>query len=85
MGIYNQRDKPAYGPFKLDDLYSKNPYILKWWTSSLDELIETLISKWQWVWYWGVAEEIVKLTPSDDWHGVERPDLCWTYRVECSK
>ena len=62
MSIYDQRDKPAYGLFKTEPHYSKNQNILEWWNSNLDELLVTQISLWQWVWYWGITDEIVKLT-----------------------
>lgn len=62
MSIYDHRDKPAYGLFKIEPHYAKNQYILKWWNSTLDELLATQISHWQWVWYWGITDEIVKLT-----------------------
>lgn len=65
MSIYDQRDKPAYRLFKAESRYAKNPNILKWWNSSLDELLVTQISHWQWVWYWGITEEIVKCTASE--------------------
>ena len=65
MSIYDNRDKPAYGLFKTEPNYAKNPYILKWWNSTLDELLATQISLWQWVWYWGITDEIVKHISSE--------------------
>jgi hypothetical protein len=62
MSIYDYRDKPAYGFFKTELHYSKNRYILKWWTPEHDELLATQIARWQWVWYWGITDEIVKAT-----------------------
>lgn len=65
MSTYNYRDTPAYGPFKTESHYAKNQYILKWWTSVHDELLATQISRWQWVWYWRIADEIVSITSSN--------------------
>ena len=64
MSIYDYRDKPAYGLLRAEPHYANNPYILKWWNSTLNELLMTQISHWQWVWYWGITDEIIKLTPS---------------------
>lgn len=62
MSVYDHRDKPAYGNFKTELRYAKNPHILKWWNSTLDDVLATQISLWQWVWYWGIKDEIVKIT-----------------------
>jgi len=62
MGIYDNRDKPAYGRFRTEPSYAKNPLILRWWTPSHDELLLTQIRKEQWVWYWGITNEIVAMT-----------------------
>lgn len=35
-----------------------NRNISRWWASEHDELIVRLIDKWQWDWYWEVAEAI---------------------------
>ncbi|HRJ57849.1 MAG TPA: hypothetical protein PLV64_16275 [Anaerolineales bacterium] len=80
MSIYDQRDKPAYGLFKIEPDYAKNPHILKWWNLSLDELLATQISKWQWVWYWTITDEIIKITPPstiEDW--IKSDPLCSKY------
>ena len=80
MSIYDYRDKPAYGLFKTEPQYSKNPNILKWWNSSLDKLLVAQISHWQWVWYWGITNEIVKLTASETIEKWEKTDpLCSKY------
>ena len=80
LSIYNQRDKPAYGEFSVSRSYCKNPYILKWWTTAHDQLITEQIEKEQWYWYWGITDEIVKVTPSDvikTWQQVD--PLCSQY------
>lgn len=80
MSIYNQRDKPAYGNFKTHPSYAKNQHILKWWNQTLDELLTTQISEWQWVWYWTITDEIVKITPSSTLDAWKKSDpLCKQY------
>ena len=80
MSIYDYRDKPAYRPFNSEPSYAKNPYILKWWNSTLDELLGVQISLWQWVWYWGITDEIVKLTPPETIETYKKSDpLCSKY------
>ena len=63
MSIYDYRNRPAYGLFKTEPHYSKNRHILKWWTPDHDELLGAQIARWQWVWYWNITDEIVKITP----------------------
>lgn len=80
MSIYDQRDKPAYGLFKTEPHYSENQNILEWWDSYLDKLLVTQISHWQWVWYWGISDEIVKLTPPETIEKWRQTDpLCSRY------
>lgn len=80
MSIYDNRDKPSYRLFKIEPHYAKNPYILKWWNPTLDELIITQISLWQWVWYWVITDEIVKITPSATIESWKKSDpLCSKY------
>lgn len=80
MSIYDYRDKPAYGLFKTEPHYSKNRYILKWWTSEHDALLVAQIARWQWVWYWGITDEIVKSTPSTTIESWKKADpLCSKY------
>jgi hypothetical protein len=53
---------------------------LKWWSSSHDELLATQISQWQWVWYWVITDEIVKITPSATIEAWKKSDpLCSKY------
>jgi hypothetical protein len=33
-----------------------------WWTSEHDDLLMNQISRWHWVWYWTITDEIIKLT-----------------------
>ena len=80
MSIYDHRDKTAYGLFKVEPEYAKNQFILKWWGLNLDELLATQISLWQWVWYWTITDEIVKLTPSSVIEEWKKSDpLCSKY------
>lgn len=61
MGIYDNRKKAAYEiSWELE--HSDNYYILKWWTSSHDDLIPSLIAKYQWNWFWFITDEIVRTT-----------------------
>lgn len=62
MSIYDQRNTNAYGLAKSNKKSSKNKHILKWWNPDLDNLLAQQITKWQWVWYWGITEEIIKIT-----------------------
>jgi len=80
MTIYDSRDKPAYGNFRAERRYGENPYILKWWTPSHDELLAKQIAGHQWMWYWGITDQIVAITPReivDAWRA-EDP-LCSNY------
>lgn len=80
MSIYDHRDKPAYGLFKVEPHYAKNQNILKWWNSTHDGLLATQISNWQWVWYWVITDEIVKITPSTTIESWKKSDpLCSKY------
>jgi len=62
MSLYDLRNTPAYREFKPPPSYATNPYILNWWNIDLDNLLHVQISKWQWVWYWSITDEIVKIT-----------------------
>jgi len=80
MSNYDYRDKPAYGLYKVEPQHAKNQFILNWWNSAHDELLATQISKWQWVWYWGITDEIVKMTPSVTIESWKKSDpLCSKY------
>lgn len=80
MSIYEQRDRPAYRLHKTPSRYAKNRYILKWWNPSLDELLVTQISLWQWAWYWGITKETVKRTAPEDIDEWKKTDpLCSRY------
>lgn len=65
MSIYDNREKPAYGRSKTDPSYSLNPYILKWWTDSHDELLVRKIKEEQWSWSWKITDDILAITPKD--------------------
>ena len=78
MSIYDRRDRPAYGNFRVNPHYCKNPQlILKWWTRSHDELLAKQIEKEQWVWYWGIVDEIFAITPSETIEAWQAEDLLW--------
>ena len=47
MSIYDQRETSAYGPLPTQPSYAKNPYILKWWTPQLDQLLAEQIAQKQ--------------------------------------
>ncbi len=62
MSIYDQRNEPAYR----DDFKAyNNKNIDKWWSTSHDELITTLIETYQWHWYWEISDLIASVTPED--------------------
>lgn len=80
MSIYDQREKSAYGDFSIKRSYCKNPHILEWWTSTHDQLIVKQIEKEQWLWYWGITDEITKATSTeviDTWQ--QEDPLCSKY------
>lgn len=80
MSIYDRRDKPAYQNFVVKRSYSKNPHILKWWTPAHDQLIANQIEKDQWIWYWGITDEIVAATPPETMQAWQQTDpLCSKY------
>lgn len=80
MSIYDQRGEPAYGLFKTEPQYAKNQHILKWWNATLDELLFTQISQWQWVWYWTITDEIIKITPPATLESWQKSDpICSKY------
>ena len=59
------RDKPYYGSQDgtWDPTYSKDPYILEWWTQAHDALLPPLIEKYRWLWNIYTYEEVVRITP----------------------
>lgn len=71
MGIYDRRTMSAYGEFRVNPHYCRSPqYILKWWTPAHDELLVKQIEKEQWLWHFGIVDEILAITPSEiieDW------------------
>jgi hypothetical protein len=84
LSIYDQRDKPAYGRFSVKRSYSKNPHILKWWTSAPDQVIIEQIEKDQWLWYWRITEEIIRITPPEVIEAWQKEDpLCSNYAWYC--
>jgi len=80
MSIYNNRTKPAYGPYQEEPKSnSRNRHVLKWWTPEHDNVLATQIARWHWVWYWTITDKIVEITP---------PEIMETWRQDdplCSK
>jgi hypothetical protein len=62
MSIYDYRDRPAYRNEDWPPYSNRN--ISKWWTAEHDELLGRLIDRWQWDWYWEVADAVESMTPS---------------------
>jgi len=80
MGIYDQRDKPAYGLFKVEPGCSENRHIQGWWTPGHDSVLAEQIARKQWIWYWSVTDELVKITPQDRLEAWKAEDpLCARY------
>ena len=80
MSIYDRREKPAYQNFVVKRSYSKNPHILEWWTPAHDQLVANQIEKDQWIWYWGITDEIVAATPPETIQAWQQTDpLCSKY------
>ena len=60
--------------------YAENEYILKWWNRELDELIDTLIEKYQWGWHAEITDSIQKLISKDILEKYQNTDpLCKQY------
>lgn len=80
MSIYDQRDKPAYENFRIEPNFCQNSNILKWWQKSHDDLLLQQIKKEQWVWYWGITDKIIQITPSEELEFWKKDDpLCSHY------
>jgi hypothetical protein len=80
VSVYDHRDRPAYSNFSVKRSYCRNPHILKWWTSEHDQLIIKQIGKEQWLWYWGITDEIIKITPQETIDAWQKADpLCSKY------
>ena len=80
MSIYDRRGKPAYENFAAKRSYSENPHILKWWTPAHDQLMTEQIEREQWLWYWGITDEIVATTPPETIQAWQQTDpLCSKY------
>lgn len=70
MSIYSQREISAYRDIKVNPNYIKNRYIKNWWKQDYDKLIEDQISKFQWLWYWRISDDILENTNTqiiDNW------------------
>lgn len=60
--------------------YAKNRHILEWWTSAHDKLLADQISKDQWIWYWGITDRIVGITPGETIESWKKKDpVCSKY------
>lgn len=80
LSIYDPRTKPAHVNHPVARSYCNNPHILKWWTSSHDQLIVKQIENDQWLWYWGITDEIVRITPTETIDAWQQEDgLCSQY------
>jgi hypothetical protein len=79
MSIYDRRDQPAYGDFRVNPHYCRNPQlVLKWWTQSHDELLARQIKKEQWVWHLGIVDEIFAITPPETIEAWQAEDPLWS-------
>jgi hypothetical protein len=79
MSIYDERGKNAYKNFRSNPKDSRNPFILKWWTSVHDDLLRARINKDQWIWYWSITEDVLRITEKtviEEWK--RRDPLCST-------
>jgi hypothetical protein len=80
MSIYDQRDKPAYGQNEPNPSYCVNPHILKWWSSTHDQLLPIAIREKQWIWAATITNKIVAITPNNVIENWKRDDpLCSKY------
>ncbi len=63
MGIYDCREEPAYRNTPWRTYAPKNFDVPRWWTPEHDRLLAERIGEEQWHWYWGIADEILAITP----------------------
>ena len=63
MSIYDERERPAYENFHPKSEEAENPLILEWWTDAHDELLRERIKNDQWIWYWRIVDDILRITP----------------------
>lgn len=61
MSIYDERLSPAYRDWT-DETACRNPHILRWWTGEHDGLITAQIRQYEWVWFWSITDEILRVT-----------------------
>ncbi|MCQ3932663.1 MAG: hypothetical protein DPW16_19615 [Chloroflexi bacterium] len=62
MSIYDNRTGPAYGDGSPNSGYANNQYILRWWTSEHDTLLQDAIRDMLWYWYLTITDRIVAIT-----------------------
>ncbi len=62
-GPYDGRHSRNRGYVLTKPEYSRDAYILKWWTPSHDELLATLIQEQQWDWADRIPHHIIEMTP----------------------
>jgi len=80
MSIYDFRDKPAYKTIDVKEDYCQNKSILAWWSELHDDLINILIQKYQWNWFWEISDEVIKTTPNEIIENWKSSDpLCSAY------
>lgn len=82
--VYGKRMTSLYREEPVNPRFCENPYILRWWTSSHDELISKQIEKDQWVWDWQISDAILAITSPEiieRWVD-EDPKACWELAPE---
>jgi hypothetical protein len=65
MSSCDHRDKPPYEGSGTNSNYCANPYILKWWSTSHDQLISREIEQKRWAWHWDITDRIVAISPPE--------------------
>lgn len=78
MSIYDQRETPAY---KSDFRTYHNRNFDKWWSAAHDQLIEQLIEKYQWNWYWEISKSIGSITPRDVMESLTSQKSAWYNKI----
>ena len=69
-----------YNRLPTEPSYAKNRHILKWWTPEHDKLLIDQIAKDQWIWYWGITDRILEITPRETIESWKNEDpICAKY------
>ncbi|MBM4465272.1 MAG: hypothetical protein FJ014_06960 [Chloroflexi bacterium] len=69
-----------YNRLPTEPSYAENQRILQWWTPQHDKLLVDQIAKDQWIWYLGITDRILEITPKETIESWRKKDpLCSKY------